>query len=316
MSTLLELVKMYMQIMTNACFAHFYIISEQDNKTDIIDRFRGYFNNFSQINLEELKMYLDKTNLKDTCIDNLFDYISYLKMLNEKYNISNLDDLAAIILNEWDKEHVYSDELIKLILLISNDNEPLINHSNLLIKIYLDMVEENMIKNPNISVGTSSEKLYTMLPQLDICYDANLKILANPNIEWDSLRNGMNPFACICYDLNEAQTEEEKAYYINAIKTAISNSCSLFNNRYEKNKNGYYKTYTINYYFMAGLKPHDNLGLNLVDKQVINELFEFLLSDEIFEHQINLYTEPNEEADKILKELNSIKSNIKRQILN
>lgn len=45
------------------------------------------------------------------------------------------------------------------------------------------MVKENMIKDPNICIGTSSEPLFTMLPKKQELLIYNLKIIANPLVD-------------------------------------------------------------------------------------------------------------------------------------
>ena len=98
-----------------------------------------------------------------------------------------------------------------------------------------DAVKENMIKDPNICIGTSSEPLFTMLPKKQELLIYNLKVIANPLVDWTILKNGTIALESFIYAYEKSENEMLKKYYHDIIMIAIKSNMCVFNNKYFKN---------------------------------------------------------------------------------
>lgn len=272
-----------------------------------------YYSNFKSVDLGNILVNLINRGIPRDKVDRLIKVLNFLKETYAKYGVNNLDELSLKILNEWNNSKFYSDELIKDILLIERpDRWNTLPKSNItLLKIYKDIVDGNMITNPNISVGTSSERLYTMLPDDASCYKHNLKVISNPMIDWSIYRNGRNTLEQYCGLYNDSKNEEEKKYYHDLIITAIFNSCSLFNNKFAWHIPTHKVEEMINYYLLVEKNEINSRTNSINDINFINEIHDLLLTDELFNHQLELYTEKNEDAEEVIKELKLLRKNMK-----
>ena len=134
---------------------------------------------FKNINLEKIFKHLYNSIDDDNLNHKIINYLKNLKIFAEKYNVDSFKETENKILNLWNQQHIYDESLLKYIIRIDSDN---------LYKIYIDMVKENMIKDPNICIGTSSEPLFTMLPKKQELLIYNLKVIANPLVDWTILK--------------------------------------------------------------------------------------------------------------------------------
>lgn len=314
MEEMLKLLNNYLNIQ-NSIFTIRIILNslDEDVSTKDLSLFE-YFYNFNRVNIEELYSNLINNNVPSEKADRIVTALKILKETYDNFNVNNLDELSTIILSCWNYSKIYSDELIRDVLRIERTEQVWKNlpKSNIsLLEIYKDMVKNNMIANPNISIGSSSERLYTMLPEERSCYDSNLKIISNPTIDWSIYRNGCNPLEHYCYLYNNSKCEVERKYHHDLIITAIASSCSLFNNRFAWHAYSDKTQETINYNLVAITNKLDNKRHAIKDIEFINEIRTLLLTDELFNHQMELYTEKNEDAESAIKELILLRENKK-----
>lgn len=309
MEELIKLIDNY-----NTMTGNFWLINSiansLDEDEDIIDDIKqklfSYFYNFKSINYVEIVNFFSDMKIEKEKLYRLLNYYSIIVDLYNEYQINSINELSLVILDKWEENKVYDDSIIKNVLLIETSKREIFPTSKYsLLKIYKDMVSNNMIKNPNLLIGSSNEMLYTLLPNDSSCYEYNLKILSMPNIKWNIMRNGMNPLKDICTDYEKSSTIEEKKYYHDAIISAIKGSCSLFNNVFywHQNNNGEFNA--LNYDILN--------NMNQSQSNFLDEIHELLLTDEVFNHQLELYTEKNDEADRIIEELQDIRN--KRQLI-
>ena len=306
MEELISLIDNYNTITSNFWFINL-IVTSLDEDSEVIDDVRkkvfDYFYDFKSINQVEIVHLFSELEIETEKLYRLINYYSIAVDLYNKYQINSLNELCLTILEKWEENKGYDDSIIKNILLIETSKRKTFPTSEYsLLKIYRDMVSNDMIKNPNLVIGSSSEMLYTLLPNDSSCYEYNLKILSMPNIKWNIMRNGMNPLKDICTDYEKSSTIEEKKYYHDAIISAIKGSCSLFNNVFYWHQNNEGKFYALNYDILTDMNGN-----------FLDEIHELLLTDEVFNHQLELYTEKNDEADRIIEKLQEIRN--KRQLI-
>ena len=308
MDEIMELLNTYLSISNGYLFT---IVNSIDiDKNEAENLVFKYFSDFSSVNTANLYESLVSNNIPHEKANRIVDILKILEDTYMKYNVSNLDELSVKIFNCWNKCKFYSDDLIRTILLILNDKY--LPKSSLIFDIYKDIVNSNMITDPNINVGSSFEKLYTMLPKDKSCYQSNLKVISNPLVDWSTYRNGTNPLEHYCFLYNNSKNLEERKYYHDLILAAIFGSCSLFNNKFKIHSNGERVVETINYYLVAVLDKVDDVRHSIKDPEFISEIRNLLLKDELFNHQMGLYTEKNIDADSVISELVLLRKNNKR----
>lgn len=259
-------------------------------------------NNFKHIDIENNLKYLynsiDDNNLKYKIIK----YLNNLIIFAEKYNIDSFEEIENKILKLWNQEHIYDESLLKYIIRIGSDN---------LYKIYIDMVRENLIKDPNIHIGTSSEPLFTMLPEKEELLIYNLRVIANPLVDWTILRNGRIALEYFIDEYEVSENEMLKKYYYNIIMIAIKGNMCVFNNRYCK-KAGYDYFENETGLYLLSLYNDNNiqcLHSRLSDNNFIKEIRKYLISDDGYNHQLELYKEHNTQGDRGLNQIKLIRKN-------
>ena len=306
MEYILELIDKYLAIGESYSTIGFLFRSLEEKVDPNSLSLYEYFNNFSSVDSEKIALDLKNSNIPYDKANRIVDALNALKEVFAKYKVNSLDELSTLILNCWENHKEYNEELIRKVLLIGDSSPKLL-------KIYIDMVNNNMIEDPNMIIGTSSERLYTMLPEDESCYYSNLKVISDSKVDWTFYCNGSNPFGRYCFLYNKSEDEEERQYYHDLIIAAIKGSCSLFNNKFRSHPYSEPTEKPINYSFISAANISENHSIKDID--FINELYQLLLTDSLFNHQMNLYTEKNEDADKVvkvLKELRKKDNNIKR----
>ena len=259
-------------------------------------------NNFKYIDMEKTLNYLHNSIDDNNLNHKIINYLKNLIIFAEKYNIDSFKEIENKILKIWNQEHIYDESLLKYIIRIDSDN---------LYKIYIDMVRENLIKDPNVSIGTSSEPLFTMLPKKKELLNYNLKIISNPLVDWTILKNGTITLEHFIAEYEASKNEILKKYYRNIIMIAVKGNMCVFNNRYYKNKiNGYFERVTGLY--LLSLFDDNNiqsLHNRLNDDFLIKEIKEYLISDDGFNHQLELYKEHNHQGDSGLNQIKLLRKN-------
>ncbi len=252
--------------------------------------------NFKNIKVEEILKYLH-SSIDDNNLNYKFTkYLNNLIIFAEKYNIDSFEEIENKALKLWSQEHIYDESLLKYIIRIDSDN---------LYKIYVDMVRENLIKDPNIRIGTSSEPLFTMLPKKDELLIYNLKIIANPLVDWTILRNGIIALEYFIYEYETSENDTLKKYYHDIIMIAIKGNMCVFNNRYFIDSKHSYIEKDTGLYLLSlyNGKNIQYLHKRLSDNNFIKEIKEYLISDDGYNHQLKLYKENNLQGDSGLNKI-------------
>ena len=306
MERLTDLSSIYRNIMNSAfSIKVLFLNSLEDDK--LIEKYKfllDCFYNFNLVNFDSLKLSMVNDGIPISKIEEVIGYLNILKEAQYKYNINNIDEISLLILDEWQNNRNYSDQLVRDILVIEFENQRNRNlpHSNIhLFDIYKEMVDCDML-NPNLHIW-NGYNLYTMLPDDISCYQHNLKVIANPTVDWSIYRNGSNPLECFCFDYNNSKSEEERRYYHDLIITAINSSCSLFNNKFAWHIPTHKTEEMINYFLLAEKNAINSGRHSINDIGFSKEINSLLLTDKLFDHQLGLYNEKNKEADEIIKQL-------------
>lgn len=257
---------------------------------------------FKNINLEKIFKHLYNSIDDDNLNHKIINYLKNLKIFAEKYNVDSFKETENKILNLWNQQHIYDESLLKYIIRIDSDN---------LYKIYIDMVKENMIKDPNICIGTSSEPLFTMLPKKQELLIYNLKVIANPLVDWTILKNGTIALESFIYAYETSENEMLKKYYHDIIMISIKSNMCVFNNKYFKNpRYSYFESVTGLY--LLSLYEDENIQSShkrLSDDNFIKEIREYLISNDGYNHQLELYKEYNHQGDSGLNQIKLLRKN-------
>ena len=258
--------------------------------------------NFKHIDIENILKYLQSSIDDNNLSHKIIDYLKKLIIFAEKYNIDSFEEIEDKILILWDQEHIYDESLLKYIIRIDLDR---------LYKIYIDMVRENLIKDPNISIGTSSEPLFTMLPKKKELLIYNLKVIANPLVDWTILRNGTIALESFIYKYETSENEMLKKYYHDIIMIAIKGNMCLFNNRYLKKSSYSYFENVTGLYLLSLYEDENIQGIHnrLNDANFIKEIKEYLISSDGYNHQLELYKEHNLPGDRGLNQIKLLRKN-------
>lgn len=259
-------------------------------------------NNFKYIDIEKTLNYLHNSIDDNNLNHKIINYLKNLIIFAEKYNIDSFEEIENKILKIWNQEHIYDESLLKYIIRIDSDN---------LYKIYIDMVRENLIKDPNIPIGTSSEPLFTMLPKKDELLIYNLKVIANPLVDWTILKNGIIALEHFIYKYEVSENEILKKYYHDIIMIAIKGNMCVFNNRYFKNSKCSYLEDTTGLYLLSLYEDENiqDLHSRLNNDNFIKEINEYLISDVGYNHQLELYKEHNLQGDNCLNKIKLLRWN-------
>lgn len=255
--------------------------------------------NFKHI--DKTLKYLDNSVDKDLN-HKIINYLNNLIMFAEKYNVNSFEEIEDKILILWEHGHIYDEILLKYVIRIDSDN---------LYKIFIDMVKENLIKDPNVHVGTSFEPLFTMLPKKKKLLIYNLAIIASPLVDWTILKNGTIPLEHFIYEYETSKDEILKKYFHDIIMSALKGNMCVFNNRYIKKTGCSYYERVTGLYLLSLYEVEDVNGLynRLSDDGFIKEINEYLLSDEGYNHQLKLYKEHNLQGDRGLNQIKLVKRN-------
>ena len=148
-----------------------------------------------------------------------------------------------------------------------------------------------------INIGINIALRYSDLSELkfeDISYENTIKLFEEKTNKKKEVK--LNKF-CI------EEIKKLKKYYHDLIITAIFNSCSLFNNKFAWHIPTHKVEEMINYYLLVEKNEINSRTNSINDINFINEIHDLLLTDELFNHQLELYTEKNEDAEEVIKEL-------------
>ncbi len=285
----------YLLILSNG------VLEDNENIQFIIEKIL-INDNFKNIDIEEILKYLHNSIDDNNLNHKIIKYLKNLIIFAKTYNIDSFEEIEDKILKLWSQEHIYDGSLLKYIIRIDSDT---------LYKIYIDMVRENLIKDPNIRIGTSSEPLFTILPKKEELLIYNLSVIANPLVDWTILRNGVIALESFIYEYETSESEMLKKYYHDIIMIAIKGNMCVFNNRYCKNpKNGYFESKTGLYLLsLFNDKNIQCLHSRLSDDNFIKEIKEYLVSDDGYNHQLELYKEHNYQGDSDLNQIKLLRKN-------
>ncbi len=186
--------------------------------------------------MSELKTMLNDINT----IYQLSYYIIYYKNLEQKdkieecknriqstynkYNIKNINELVLIIEGYVKNIEIIKDEeLIRLLLYVILDSKKrkVLEYNDEIFKNIYKYIIENGLFDPNWIIGTSSEPLFTMLPNSSDLYSVNMLVFNNESIDWNILNNGTDSFISFVYSYLNSSSYIEKSYYLEIIKSAI-----------------------------------------------------------------------------------------------
>jgi hypothetical protein len=112
-------------------------------------------------------------------------------------------------------------QLIVFLIIDSNKKKDIIHNDDVFKRIYKYIIENNLY-DPNWSIGSSNEPLFTMLPNVSDLYNTNLLVFNNDLIDWNILNNGTDSFITFVYLYLNSNSKEEELYYLKIIKSAIN----------------------------------------------------------------------------------------------
>ena len=256
---------------------------------------------FKHVDIENILKYLHNSIDDNDLNRKIINYLRNLMTFAKKYNIDSFKEIEDKILELWNQEHIYDESLLKYIIRIDSD---------ILYKIYIDMIRENLIKDPNICIGTSYEPLFTILPEKKELLIYNLMVIANPIVDWTILRNGTIALEFFIYKYETNEDKSLKKYYQDIIMIAIKGNMCVFNNRYFKNSRHSCFENVTGLYLLSLYNDENIRGLHsrLSDDNLIKEIREYLISNDGFNHQLELYKEYNFQGDSGLNQLKLLRN--------
>ncbi len=293
---IMDIIKIYESLKDNIeelIYTCGYAISDSDQITYIRSYLRN-FNSFDEgiIFLGNISREINSDNELSIKINK---FISRLNEISFKYNVHSFNEFSSLIKGLWNYNHFYDIDLLRIVLKFPEDYN--------LGDIYIDMVNESLVENPNESIGTSSEPIFTMLSNDERYYECNLKILSNPSVDWRVLRNGTTALEHFIYSYNNANSEASKKYYHDVIMNAIKSSLCIFNSRFYHDKGHNIVSREVGLDHL-GLYPI-NIVCKLEDPNFIEEIRNYLLTNDGLNHQVSMYTDKNEYCDKIIEDFKS-----------
>lgn len=156
-----------------------------------------------------------------------------------------------------------------------------------------------------------SEPLFTMLPKREELLIYNLKVIANQLVDWTILKNGTIALEYFIYEYEASENEILKKYYHDIIMTAIKGNMCVFNNRYfKKSRYSYFESVTGLY--LLSLYEDENIQdshTRLSNDNFIKEIKEYLISNDGYNHQLELYKKHNLQGDSSLNQIKLLRKN-------
>ena len=263
---------------------------------------------FNYFDIDMIKIE-STSNGSNILIDELIKLKDIINIITSKYNIHSIQEFENRIVELWDTHHFFDIELLRIVLGWVDENNPLG-------KIYIDMVKENLISNPNVAVGVSSEPIFTLLPKYEKFVDYNLIVLSDTKVDWNLLKNGTPVLESLVYDYNHEINTVMKKYYHDVIMNGIKSAMCLFNNTYYHSRNSWKTKRDIGLCYLS-LFPTTSCSIVLEDPEFINEVKEYLLCDGGLEQQVSLYSDINDDGDKAIIYLSNLikEKNNKQKLL-
>lgn len=162
-------------------------------------------------------------NLDDK--NQLNDCICQIEDIYRKYNVNDIDDLISLV-SEYSKQVqiVKDKELIKLLifLILNSKERKIINYDDSVLKELYKFIIKNNLYDPNWNIGVSSEPLFVLLPNSSDLYDVNMLVFNNEIIDWNILNNGTDSFTSFVYGYLNSNSEHERYYFLEIIKSALN----------------------------------------------------------------------------------------------
>lgn len=155
----------------------------------------------------------------------LNDCVCQIEDIYRKYNVNDIDDLISLV-SEYSKQVqiVKDKELIKLLifLILNSKERKIINYDDSLLKELYKFIIKNNLYDPNWNIGVSSEPLFVLLPNSSDLYDVNMLVFNNELIDWNILNNGTDSFTSFVYGYLNSNSEHERFYFLEIMKSAIN----------------------------------------------------------------------------------------------
>jgi hypothetical protein len=170
--------------------------------------------------LSYLNIFYNKVNMYTQIIESN----NKIKEIYNKYKVNNIDELIRLVDNYELSKIIYDKTLMQLIVFLiidSNKKKDIIHNDDAFKRIYKYIIEHNLY-DPNWSIGSSNEPLFTMLPNVSDLYNTNLLVFNNDLIDWNILNNGTDSFITFVYLYLNSNSKEEELYYLKIIKSAIN----------------------------------------------------------------------------------------------
>lgn len=274
-----------------------YVDIDDNQRVEI----QGYLKGFNSFD-DGIKYLEDKVRVIGSYNELTPKIEKFIKRINEfisKTNIHSFNEFGSRIKELWDENHFYDVDLIRIVLCYPEDYN--------LGDIYIDMVNESLIENVNKAIGTSSEPIFTMLPNDERYYESNLKLLSSPEVDWKVLRNGTTALEYYIFSYNHATNDTAKKYFHDVIMNAMKSSLCIFNSQFYHHK-GCTSIPRVPNIDHLGLYPLDRSFI-ISDPDFIEEIRNYLLTSDGINHQESIYTDKCEYCDKIIEDF---KNEIKR----
>lgn len=287
-----------------------YNFSGLVDDTDLRDKIKNdllSLNDFSII--DNINKYINRFNVVDSYSKRLSNIIILINNVRAKYGINSINEFEDKIINYWDEQHIYDIELLSDV--VHHIKYSIYrNKTTKLDKIYMDMINEDLIDDPNIEIGSSNEPFYTMLPSCEKYIDCNLKVISNSKVDWSLMRNGTTSLEVFVNCYNNEDNKILKKYYHDLIILALKNSLCVFNDVYYNSRNAAGIKKNIGLVYLS-LYPSNGYSHKLNDNIFIDEINDYILSEEGFNHQINMYKDINDDANRAISNMKENRNKIK-----
>lgn len=172
----------------------------------------------------------------------------------------------------------------------------------------IQFVIEKILINNNFKYMDKEKILKRLSNLID---DNNLKVISNPLVDWTILNNGAIALEHFISESSSSENEILKKYYNDIIMNAIKGNMCVFNNKYFKSSR-YSCFERVTGLYLLSLYEEENIQYlceRLREDKFIKEIKEYLIRNDGYNHQLELYKEYNLQGDNGLNQIKLLRKN-------